>query len=110
MLVKSSKRSRSNHKKHNNKKYKKHATRKAHKSKSRNNKLRKSRMHKNRSHKHSKHQRGGFTNCSLATVQEPGFNITAIGEIPGFSIPDSKGVIYRPNCKTDTYQAMIPSS
>jgi phosphatidylserine/phosphatidylglycerophosphate/cardiolipin synthase-like enzyme len=54
-------------------------------------------------------QRGGFNNCSLATVQEPGFNIPAIGDVPGFSLSQSKGVINRPNCKTDSYQAMIPA-
>ena len=54
-------------------------------------------------------QRGGFNSCSLATVQEPGFSIPAIGDVPGFSLSQSKGVINRPNCKTDSYQAMIPA-
>ena len=53
-------------------------------------------------------QRGGFNSCALATVQEPGFTIPAIGDVPGFSLADSKGAINRPNCKTDNYQAMIP--
>ena len=51
-------------------------------------------------------QKGGSTNCNLASVKEPGFNIAGLGDIPGLSIPDSRGAIYRPNCKPDTYQAM----
>jgi hypothetical protein len=71
--------------------------------------------YKNHAHKNKKktktilqRQRGGFNSCSLATVQEPGISIPAIDDIPGINIPQSKGVIYRPNCKSDTYQAMIP--
>ena len=53
-------------------------------------------------------QKGGNANCSLASVKEPGFNVAGLGDIPGLSISDSRGAIYRPNCKTDTYQAMTP--
>lgn len=105
MLVKSSRRSRSHHKKHNNKKYKKHTMRKTH---SRNHKKSHSRKSMNKSRRHTKHQKGGFSDCALATVQESGFSIPDIGDVPGFSLPDSKGVIYRPNCKSDSYQAMVP--
>ena len=59
-------------------------------------------------------QKGGFLNnpsCNIATIKEPGFNISGLGtsnnSIPGLSIPDSRAVIYNPNCKTDTYQAMV---
>jgi hypothetical protein len=64
--------------------------------------------HSSRTRKNTHPQRGGFNSCSLATVQEPGFSIPAIGDVPGFSLSDSKGAIHRPNCKTDTYQAMTP--
>ena len=68
---------------------------------------------KNHSKKHNRmrrmqRQQGGSTNCNLASVKEPGFNIAGLGDIPGLSIPDSRGAIYRPNCKPDTYQAMTP--
>jgi hypothetical protein len=53
-------------------------------------------------------QRGGFTSCNLATVQEPEFNVPTMGDIAGLNIAKSRGVIYRPDCKPDTYQAMIP--
>ena len=52
--------------------------------------------------------RGGFTDCNLASIKEPGFNIPTLGVADGLSIPESRGAIYRPNCKTDTYQAMTP--
>jgi len=53
-------------------------------------------------------QNGGFSSCNLATVQEPEFNVPALGDITGLNIGKSRGVIYRPDCKPDTYQAMIP--
>ena len=62
----------------------------------------------NNSMRRMQRQKGGFTNCNLASVKEPGFNIAGLGDIPGLSIPDSRGAIYRPNCKPDTYQAMTP--
>ena len=58
----------------------------------------------------SRKQRGGFLNdpsCNLATVRESGFNLAGTGSIAGLSIPDTRAVIYNPNCKADTYQAMI---
>jgi hypothetical protein len=58
---------------------------------------------------YSKRQGGGFNNnCNLASVKEPGFNISSLGDIAGLSIPESRGAIFRPNCKPDTYQAMTP--
>ena len=50
---------------------------------------------------------GGFNNCSIASVKEPGFNIPALGGIEGLTIPESRSAIYRPNCVPDTYQAMM---
>lgn len=82
---------------------KKHHNRKNSKTKKTNKKI--------HTRKHTrKNQRGGFysNSCSLATVQEAGFTIPAIGDVPGFSLSDSKGAIHRPNCKSDTYQAMTP--
>jgi hypothetical protein len=68
-----------------------------------------SRKKTKRSNKSKKYQRGGFSsNCNLATVKESGFSLDALGSIAGLSIPSSRGAIYRPNCKTDTYQAMTP--
>ena len=64
-------------------------------------------LSKRNSHSNRK-QRGGFASCNLATVQEPEFNVPAMGDIAGLNIAKSRGVIYRPNCKPDTYQAMIP--
>jgi len=65
-----------------------------------------SRSRKNKSSR--KTHRGGFSSsCNLATVKEPGFKLDAIGAIPGLSIPESSAVIYRPNCKTNSYQAMV---
>lgn len=59
--------------------------------------------------KSRKYHRGGFSsNCNLATVKESGFKLDALGSIAGLSIPEARGAIYRPNCKTDTYQAMAP--
>ena len=62
---------------------------------------------KSKSKRIQKH-RGGFkSSCNLATVTEPGFNLSNLGSIAGISIPDTKAAIYRPNCKTDSYQAMV---
>lgn len=89
-----------------------HKSRKHH-SKKHNSKKHHSKKTKKNTHSRSKSrarkmQRGGATDCNLASVKEPGFNISAIDDIPGLSIPESRGAIYRPNCKTDTYQAMTP--
>jgi hypothetical protein len=65
---------------------------------------------RNNRHSHSRttKQRGGFSSCSLATIQEPGLSIPAIGDVAGFNLAETKGAIFRPNCKSDTYQAMTP--
>ena len=86
--------------KHNKNHNKNHKSKKTYKNHARKN--------KNKTKNILHRQRGGFDSCSLATVQEPGISIPAIGDIPGINIPQSKGAIYRPNCKSDTYQAMIP--
>jgi len=97
-----------------NKIYKKHLSRKTKKHNSRKNKNHKSKKNsknhskKDNSMRRMQRQKGGSTNCNLASVKEPGFNIAGLGDIPGLSIPDSRGAIYRPNCKPDTYQAMTP--
>lgn len=93
------------HSKKNNSKHRSKHT-KTHKKNKKNNKSNKKQYKSIRNKPHS--QRGG-SSCSLATVQEPGFTIPALGDVPGLNIPQAKGVIYRPNCKTDSYQAMIPS-
>jgi len=103
---------------------------KLHKSRKHNSKKHKSRKHNSKKHNSRKHytkktkknnnsrrykkskgrkmQRGGFADCNLASVKEPAFNVSALGDVPGLSITESRGAIYRPNCKTDTYQAMTP--
>ncbi len=101
--------SRNNRKKHKSK----HNSRSSRHSKTHRKTQRKTQLNKHKSptRKQShKRQRGGFnsTSCSLATVQEPGFSIPAIGDVPGFSLTQSQGAIHRPNCKIDTYQAMTP--
>lgn len=52
-------------------------------------------------------QKGGASDCNLATVREPGFNVSGLGDIAGLSIPEGRGVIYRSNCTPDNYQAMV---
>lgn len=97
--------SRSNYKLRCKQYYKKYKTSQNNKKKSKKNQYRLSK--KNNSHiKRVRTQRGGFKNCALATVQEPGFIIPAIGNVPGFNLTDSKGVINRSNCKNDNYHAM----
>jgi len=62
-----------------------------------------------RNSKNHKNHKGGFSsNCNLATIKEPGFSVDALGSIAGLSIPESRAAIYRPNCKTNSYQAMTP--
>ena len=68
----------------------------------------KSKSVKRKSTSHLK-QKGGFLNndnCNIATIKEPGFYLEGSGSIEGISIPESRAVIYNPNCKVDTYQAM----
>jgi glycerol-3-phosphate dehydrogenase len=63
---------------------------------------------KSKSKKHLK-QKGGFLNddnCNLATIREPGFHLEGSGNIEGISIPESRAVIYNPNCKIDTDHPM----
>jgi hypothetical protein len=72
---------------------------------------RKSKQHHKQMNKktHNKRQRGGFAgDCNLASIKEPGFNLSALGDIAGISIPESRAAIFHPNCKADTYQAMTP--
>jgi hypothetical protein len=105
-------------KKHLSRKTKKYNITKKNTKKNTKNNTKKNKNHKNQNRKYRKNykthtrkmqnQQGGFTNCNLASVKEPGFNIPGLGDIPALSIPDSRGAIYRPNCKTDNYQAMTP--
>ena len=84
-------------------------THKTHKSKNYNSKNYNSKNYNSKNYnRRMQRQKGGNSNCSLASVKEPGFNVVGLGDIPGLSISDSRGAIYRPNCKTDTYQAMTP--
>jgi hypothetical protein len=53
--------------------------------------------------------RGGSADCTLATVLEPSFNISDIGSVKGLSIPESRSIIYRPNCRVDSNQPMVPA-
>jgi hypothetical protein len=73
---------------------------------------RKSKQHHkthHKSHNKNNHQSGGFaSDCNLASIKEPGFNLSALGDIAGLSIPESRAAIFHPNCKADTYQAMTP--
>ena len=63
----------------------------------------------NKKYKKNNNHRGGFNaSCNLATVKEPAFSVSGMGDIPGINVPESRGIIYRPNCQTDTNQAMIP--
>jgi hypothetical protein len=86
-------------------KSKKHLTKRNRKSNKKNKIKRTTRNY--RKNYNRRNQQGG-SSCSLATVQEPAFSIPALGDIPALNIPQAKGVIYRPNCKTDTNQAMVP--
>ena len=68
-----------------------------------------SKKHMSKKYKKNNNHRGGFNaSCNLATVKEPAFSLSGMGDIPGINVPESRGVIYRPNCQTDTNQAMIP--
>ena len=63
---------------------------------------------KRKSLKRKTNKQSGGSDCSIATVIEPGFSVPSHGDIAGLSIGESRGVIYRPNCKSDNYQAMTP--
>ena len=96
---------------HKHKKMSRKQTRKLSRKHSKNHSKTKSkhRVNKHNSRSRMNHkQHGGFSSCNLATVQEPEFNVPALGDIAGLNIGKSRGVIYRPDCKPDTYQAMIP--
>jgi hypothetical protein len=67
-----------------------------------------SKRHSKSKSKNIKKHRGGFSSCNLATVKESGFSVDALGSIAGINIPSSRGAIYRPNCKSDSSQAMTP--
>ena len=65
-----------------------------------------------KSNKKNKKHSGGFlssSNCSIASVKEPGFHLSALGsgstQIPGFSIPDQKAIIFDPKCAVSQSQA-----
>ena len=96
-------------KKHKKSHHKKHMS-KSNKHISKSNKhISKSNKHISKKYKKNNNHRGGFNaSCNLATVKEPAFSLSGMGDIPGLNIPESRGVIYRPNCQTDTNQAMIP--
>ncbi len=113
---------RKTYKKYINNKTKSHSSKVLNKNKNKNNKTNYTKQNKH--NKHNKHNnrslrslrsnsslrslhKGGFNNCNIATVKEPGFNIPSFGGINGLSIPESQSAIYRPNCTPDTYQAMI---
>ena len=52
--------------------------------------------------------RGGAS-CELATIREPGFSVSAKGNITGLSIPESSAIIYNPNCSNNSAgEAMVP--
>ena len=61
--------------------------------------------------------RGGFagdSSCNIATVKEAGFNVAGFGSgstaIAGLSIPESRAMIYNPNCSNNRgSEAMVPS-
>jgi hypothetical protein len=63
---------------------------------------------KSRNNKKNKNQKGGFGCGPIASVKEPGFEVPALSSVSGLSIPDMRATIYRPDCKIDTYQAMVP--
>lgn len=74
-----------------------------------NKKSKKNTKHSKRRRNMHKKQKGGFgSDCNLATVKEPGFSVDSLGSIPGLSISGSRAAIFRPKCKSDPYQAMLP--
>ena len=65
---------------------------------------------RNKSNLKSRRYQKGGTSCNLATVQEPAFNVDALGSIAGLSLAGSTAAIYRPNCtQSASSQAMVPS-
>ena len=54
-------------------------------------------------------QKGGFNNdCKISMVNEKGLNFPGVADISGLSIPDKRGVIFRPNCNELSYNPMMP--
>ena len=100
-IKRNSRKSRTLHKLHRSTKAKSHKSLKSLKTSKR------SKQHSRHSSRRSKTQRGG-SNCLLATVNEPAFSLPDIGGVKGLNIAESRALLYRPNCKTDTYQAMLP--
>ena len=73
----------------------------------RNHRKTKSRNSKNK-HKSKKNMKGGFSGCGIATINEPGISVPALGAIDGMSISDTRAAIYRPSCTANSNQAMTP--
>ena len=59
-------------------------------------------------HKSKKNMKGGFSGCGIATINEPGISVPALGAIDGMSISDTRAAIYRPSCTASSSQAMTP--
>ena len=64
--------------------------------------------------KNKKYQRGGFfgsSNCSIASVNESGFNLSPLSagatKITGFSIAPQKAIIFDPQCPAAPSQAGV---
>lgn len=107
------------HSKKHTKYHKKHSkkTKRSHHKKSHSNKNHHNKNHRNnnksykrRSHRNNsrRHQKGGSPCGPIASVKEPGFDVPSLGGIGGLSIPDMRATIFRPDCKVDNYQAMVP--
>jgi hypothetical protein len=73
----------------------------------RNHRKTKSRNNHNNKSKNKTNMKGGFSGCGIATINEPGFSIPALGAIDGMSIPDTRSAIYRPSCTASSNQAMV---
>ena len=71
---------------------------------------RKTKSHHSKLHKNKKYMKGGFSGCSsgIATINEPGISVPALGAIDGMSISDTRAAIYRPSCTASSSQAMAP--
>ena len=75
----------------------------------RNHRKTKSRNSKSKNkHKSKKNMNGGFSGCGIATINEPGISVPALGAIDGMSISDTRAAIYRPSCTASSSQAMTP--
>jgi hypothetical protein len=83
-------------------------SRKSHKKLSNNHKSKKSKKNNRHRKHHRRHQKGGSAGCDLASVREQGLTIPAMGSVAGLTIADSRAAIFRPDCKVDNNQAMIP--